>query len=40
MPAVPRILVGRGVWAGVAGLALATPVVAQPPEDPIAASAG
>ena len=38
MPGVLRILVGRGIWAGVAGLVLATPVIAQPPEDPIAAS--
>lgn len=38
MPVMLRLLAGRGIWAGVAGLALAAPVSAQPPDDPIAAS--
>jgi hypothetical protein len=38
MPVVLRLLAGRGIWAGVAGLALAAPASAQPPDDPIAAS--
>jgi hypothetical protein len=38
MPGVLRILAGRGVWAGVVGLACSAPAAAQPPDDPIAVS--
>jgi hypothetical protein len=38
MPSMLRMLGNRGLWAGLAGLALTVPAAAQPADDPIAAS--